>query len=293
MSDRNRRREQPRRDDRAQRSGGGYEQRRPPEARSGGERRPPSGGGGRSPQSPQASAVPGSYTERKQRPPTPRDSNGQRYRPKSADGGSNRGSVSYRGSQASYVSGSSYGGYPQKNPMHEVTRDPNQFAMNSPAHTGGRLPNGRLLSGWATEGMVHHPRCGQSRTQFGGMWEDHKIGDRPVQSNTRTGFSDFGDVEPPDTSTYAHHFGTFFDGADTMSHLKPNKCGFATVARGVNGFGRNATGGFCTREQMGDLPRYNHADTWRGMPAWARKIPEPTRPGPGYTRTDQGGYFRT
>jgi len=280
MSDSNRRREQPRRDDRAQRSGGGYEQRRPPEARSGGERRPPSGGGGgRSPRSPQGSAVSGSYTERKQRPPTPRDSNGQRYRPKSAEGGSNR--------------GSDYGGYPQKNPMHEVTRDPNQFAMNSPQHTGGRLPNGRLLSGWATEGMVHHPRCGQSRTQFGGMWEDHKIGDRPVQSNTRTGFSDFGADEQPEASTYGHHFGTFFDGADTMSHLKPNKCGFATVARGVNGFGRNATGGFCTREQMGDLPRYNHADTWRGMPAWARKIPEPTRPGPGYTRTDQGGYFRT
>jgi len=165
--------------------------------------------------------------------------------------------------------------------------------MNSPPTGGNRLPNGRLLSGAAPEGMINHPRCGQSRTQFGGIWEDHKTYDRPAQSGTRTGFSEFGDDEPTEHSTYGNHFGTFFDGGDTMSHLKPNHRGIATVARGVNGYGRSVTGGFCSREQMGEMPKYKHSESWRGMPAWARKIPEPTRPGPGYTRTDQGGYFRT
>lgn len=260
------------------------------------------GGRSNATRSPQGSVVSGgsngggSYTSRDPRSPKTPGSQGsdgrQRNRPKSADG-------SYRGSYG----GASYrgdGGSPNdgmQNPIHNIPRDRNQYAMNSPQHMGGRLPNGRLLSGSAPEGMLHHPRCGTSRTQFGGIWEDHKTpavtGDRPAQSNTRTGFSEFGDNEDTEKSTHQHHFGTFFDGSDTMSHVKPNKRGMATVMRGVNGYGRNATGGFCTREQMGELPRYKHADSWRGMPAWARKIPEPTRPGPGYTRTDQGGYFRT
>jgi len=165
--------------------------------------------------------------------------------------------------------------------------------MNSPAHAGGRLPNGRLLSGAAPEGMTHHPRAGCSRTQFGGIWEDHKTEERPVQSNTRTGFSEFGDAEPTENSTYAHHFGFWFDGGDTMNHQKPNMVGTSTGVRAVNGYGRNANGGFFMREKLGEIKRYKHADSWRGMPQWARKQPEPTRPGPGYTRTDMGGYFRT
>jgi len=143
--------------------------------------------------------------------------------------------------------------------------------------------------------MVFHPRSGYSRTQFGGLWEDHKNEDRPwpPQSATKSGFSDFGYDEPTENSTYQQHFGITFDGADTMGHTKPNKAGTSTLRRGVNGYGRNPTGGYFMREAFGDLKRYSHADTWRAMPAWARGIPEPTRPGPGYTRTDQGGYFRT
>jgi len=265
----------------------------PPDGRRGGERR------GSDTRSQRSGASGGSGSRgsasnperRSPRTPQSRDSTGQpRNRPKSADG-------SFRGSYYSSQRGdglsptSPTGG----NPLHQVQRDVNQYAMNSPPTTGGRLPNGRLLSGTAPDGMLHHPRCGTSRTQFGGIWEDHKCTERPVQvpSGTRTGFSEFGDAEQTDTSTYQNHFGTFFDGDDTMSHVKPNIVGTATATRGVNGYGRNANGGFTMREKLGDMRRYKHADSWRGMPAWARKIPEPTRPGPGYTRTDQGGYFRT
>lgn len=157
------------------------------------------------------------------------------------------------------------------------------------------MPSGRLLSGVSPEGMVFHPRAGASRTQFGGHWEDHKTEDRPLvpQSCTKSGFSDFGFDEPTEYSTYQNHFGVLFDGNDTMGHSKPNMAGVATASRGVNGYERNPSGGFVMRESMGALKKYSHADTWRAMPAWARGIPEPTRPGPGYTRTDQGGYFRT
>lgn len=78
-----------------------------------------------------------------------------------------------------------------------------------------------------------------------------------------------------------------------MGHVKPNMLGTATTPRSVNGFGRTCNGGFFMREQLGELKRYKHEDAWRAMPAWGRSIPEPTRPGPGYTRTDMGGYFRT
>jgi len=167
--------------------------------------------------------------------------------------------------------------------------------MNSPEFQGGRLPNGRLLAGTSPDQMVFHPRAGHSRTQFGGIWEDHKNEDRPwpPQSATKSGFSDFGHDEPTDSSTYQYHFGLSFDGDDTMGHVKPNMVGTATSLRGVNGYGRNVNGGYFMREQFGELKRYKHADSWRAMPAWARGIPEPTRPGPGYTRTDMGSYFRT
>lgn len=105
--------------------------------------------------------------------------------------------------------------------------------------------------------------------------------------------SDFGYSEPTEMSTYEYHYGLTFDGQDTMGHVKPNVAGTATTLRGVNGFGRNVNGGYFSREQLGGLKRYTHADAFRAMPAWARGIPEPTRPGPGYTRTDQGGYFMT
>lgn len=256
----------------------------PPDSRRGGY------SGQRSPRSPQGSVISGgsrgSYTQRPQtyrRAPESLDSTGRpRQRPRSADG--------------SYCSrASSYASYGERS-SGRMQQDPRQqYGMNSPATTGGRLPNGRLLSGEAPDSMVHHPRCGQSRTQFGGIWEEHKTYDRfaPEQSNTRSGFSEFGDNEPTENSTYQQHFSTFFTGGDSMGHLKPNLRGVSTAARGVNGYGRNTHGGFTAREQMGELPSYKHADAWRGMPAWARKIPEPTRPGPGYTRTDQGGYFRT
>lgn len=78
-----------------------------------------------------------------------------------------------------------------------------------------------------------------------------------------------------------------------MGHVKPNMKGTATALRGVNGYGRNVNGGYFMREQLGELKRYKHAESWRAMPEWARGIPEPTRPGPGYTRNDQGSYFRT
>lgn len=145
--------------------------------------------------------------------------------------------------------------------------------------------------------MVYHPRCGYTRTQFGGVWEDHKGAERPWEngprSNTKSGFSDFGHDEPTDSSTYQYHFGSFFDGGDTMGHTKCNNTGTATAVRGVNGFGRNVNGGFTMREAFGDIKKYKHAESWRAMPEWARGIPEPTRPGPGYTRTDMGSYFRT
>jgi hypothetical protein len=167
--------------------------------------------------------------------------------------------------------------------------------MNSPEFQGGRLPNGRLLSGTAPDTMVFHPRSGASRTQFGGIWDEHKSEDRPLppRSGTKSGYSDFGHMEPTDSSTYQYHFGLTFDGNDTMGHVKPNIVGTSTALRGVNGYGRNANGGFFMREQLGDLKRYSHTEAWRAMPSWARGEPEPTRPGPGFTRTDQGGYFRT
>jgi len=244
--------------------------------------------GQRSPRSSQGSVVSGgSYTQRPQtsrRAPESLDSTGRpRQRPRSADG--------------SYCSrASSYGSYGGERSPGRMQQNRQQYGMNSPSTTGGRLPNGRLLSGQAPDTMVHHPRCGQSRTQNGGIWEEHKTFDRfaPEQSNTRCGFSEFGDNEPTENSTYQQHFvGGSFAGGDSMGPSKPNTRGISTATRGVNGYGRSATGGFTSREQMGGLPSYKHADAWRGMPAWARKIPEPTRPGPGYTRTDQGGYFRT
>jgi len=78
-----------------------------------------------------------------------------------------------------------------------------------------------------------------------------------------------------------------------MGHVKPNMIGTATTPRSVNGYGRTCNGGYFMREQLGELKRYKHEDAWRAMPAWGRSMPEPTRPGPGFTRTDMGGYFRT
>lgn len=226
----------------------------------------------------------GSYTER--RPPNEPSRNQERRRPKSQDGGSSRGG--YSDGRRNIVSIAA-------NPIHENARDLNQFAMNSSPHQGGRLPNGRLLAGVVPDGMLYHPRSGYSRTQFGGLWEDHKTEDRawPPQSNTKSGFSDFDANEPTECSTYQHHFGLTFDGADTMGQYKPNATGTSTALRGVNGYGRSKNGGYFMREKLGELKRYKHEDSWRAMPSWARGMPEPTRPGPGYTRTDQGGYFRT
>lgn len=113
------------------------------------------------------------------------------------------------------------------------------------------------------------------------------------QSDTRCGLSDFGHAEPHEIGTYQYHFGLSFDGKDTMGHMKPNMVGHATASRAVNGFGRSANGGFYQREALGEMRKYNHAEAYRAMPAWARGIPEPTRPGCGFTRTDMGGYFRT
>jgi hypothetical protein len=186
---------------------------------------------------------------------------------------------------------------PRKASYLQVPRDPNQFAMNSPPYQGGRNANGRLLSGVSPEGMVAHPRAGYSRTQFGGVWEEHR-NDRVEElafprTTTRSGFSDFAADDPMECSTYQLHFGQTFDGGDTMGHVKPNSSGVATSLRSVNGYGRSVNGGFFMREQLGDIKRYQHSEPWRSMPAWARGIPEPTRPGPGYTRNEQGGYFRT
>lgn len=171
----------------------------------------------------------------------------------------------------------------------------NQYSLNSPAHGGGRLPSGRLLSGYNNGEMVHSPRAGYSRTQHGGMWEDHKAEHRPwpPQSATRTGLSDFDVNEALETTTYTMHYGHTFDGYDTMGTCKPNVTGVSTASRSVNGYGRNPNGGYFLREQMGEPKNYNHGEAYRAMPAWARGKPEPTRPGPGYTRTDLGGFFRT
>lgn len=273
----------PRRDD--QNSRGGRPRTAPPRDRRREERRDDRGGEERrsnrgSQRGSNASVVSGgsgSYTERSSR-------GGERRRPKSQDGSG------YRGDRGRGGTGDG-----TQVPIHQEPKDMNQFAMNSPSHTGGRLPNGRLLSGVQPEGMVFHPRSGFSRTQFGGVWEDHKTEDRPwpPQSCTKSGFSDFAPDEPMDASTYQSHFGITFDGTDTMGHVKPNTTGIMTAVRTVNGYGRSVNGGFFVREKLGDLSRYKHTDAWRAMPAWARGMPEPTRPGPGYTRNDQGGFFRT
>jgi len=180
------------------------------------------------------------------------------------------------------------------NPLHMIPRDKNQYSINGGPPNGGRLPSGRLLSGVKPDSMVYHPRMGSSRTQFGGIWEDHKTEDVIPKSITKSGYSDFNYDDPHESTTYANHFGAYGgSGEDTMGDVKPNVIGTATMTRGVNGFGRNRTGGFYMREQLGELKRYKHVDAWRSMPSWARCIPEPTRPGPGFTRNDQGGYFRT
>lgn len=226
----------------------------------------------------------GSRTERRPRTPESYSSRGSDLRrSKSQDARSGRGVE--RG-------GTGDGRY---NPVHRAPKDINQHALNSAPHMGGRLPNGRLLSGLQPDGMTYTPRAGYSRTQFGGMWEDHKTEDRPTipQSDTRCGLSDFGHDEPHECSTYAYHFGLTFDGKDTMGHMKPNFVGTSTALRGVNGYGRSCNGGFFMREQLGEMKKYNHTEAYRAMPAWARGIPEPTRPGCGFTRTDQGGFFRT
>jgi len=212
----------------------------------------------------------------------------ERRRAKSADGGS-RGSRSDRG----------YGGQPRQSPgsgasFQPSARDVNPLSINAPPHNGGRLPNGRLLSGRTPGGAVHGPRCGQSRTQFGGIWEDHKSPNRdgaPVK-NTSSGLSEFGGDEPTQPSTYQAHFKIDYDPSEGQFQ-KPNEIGIATIVRGVNGYGRSRHGGYFLREQLGEMKRYSHVDAFRAMPDWARGQPEPTRPGPGYTRTDQGGFFRT
>lgn len=214
-----------------------------------------------------------------------------------------QGSRQYRGSKSDFdrtaISRSEYdkssAGRGQYDPMHRNSRDINQYSLNSPAHGGGRLPSGKLLSGFSRNDMVHSPRAGHSRTQFGGFWEDHKTEHRPwpPQSATKTGLSDFDANEALETTTYSQHFGTTFDGYDTMGSSKPNVTGVSTAIRSVNGFGRNPNGGFYLREQMGEPKSYNHGESFRAMPSFARGKPEPTRPGPGFTRNDLGGYFRT
>jgi hypothetical protein len=143
--------------------------------------------------------------------------------------------------------------------------------------------------------MLHTPRAGHSRTANGGIWEDHKTASKPwpPPSGTRTGYSDFGEVDPHETTTYANHFGATFDGYDTQGFQKPNVSGVSREIRAVNGYGRSAHGGFFMREQLGDVKKYNHAESFRAMPSHARGIAEPTRPGPGYTRNHHGGYHRT
>jgi len=266
----------------------------------------------RSPQSARSSQR-GSQGESQREPQSARRGNarGSQASVASSEGGRNsrtsQGSRQYRDSRGSdngqydrtAISRSGYdkgsAGRGQSDPMHKTPKDLNQFSLNSPAHNGGRLPTGRLLSGQSTLNMVQSPRTGYSRTQFGGLWEDHKNENRPwpPQSATRTGLSEFDASEALEHTTYSNHYGHTFDGTDTMGSSKPNVTGVSTRTRCENGYGRNPNGGYYLREQMGEPTQYNHGESYRAMPSWARGLPEPTRPGPGFTRTDLGGYFRT
>lgn len=158
----------------------------------------------------------------------------------------------------------------------------------------GQTPRTPLLSGQTFDGKAYTPRSGYSRTAFGGIWEDHKPPDGPwPRALNHCGFSDFDPDEPTDVSTYKYHFSLFYDGEDTAGHMKPNRMGTATAMRAINGYERNELGGYFQRHAFGEPKEADLSDGFRAIPSWGRKIAEPTRPGPGYTRTDMGGYFRT
>jgi hypothetical protein len=68
--------------------------------------------------------------------------------------------------------------------------------------------------------------------------------------------------------------------------------GFTFKKRPENGFGRTVNGGFTLREVPPPLKNPDYTQAYRGTHPDTKYFAEPNQAGPGFRRTENGGFFR-
>eukprot|EP00928_Gymnodinium_smaydae_P045193 TRINITY_DN30156_c0_g1_i4.p2 TRINITY_DN30156_c0_g1~~TRINITY_DN30156_c0_g1_i4.p2 ORF type:complete len:122 (-),score=13.37 TRINITY_DN30156_c0_g1_i4:249-614(-) len=74
---------------------------------------------------------------------------------------------------------------------------------------------------------------------------------------------------------------------------RPYMLGHRTINRAENGFGRTESGGFALRETSRPLTSYDYHKAFRSKHPDERATAEPDTPGPGFRRTQCGGFWRS